>query len=179
MTKKYTREDRYKAAALFIGTGNSEAVSRETGIPGSTIRHWAQHDEDFQLICQEYQAECGQKWRYKYAQIIDETIEQIFDRIRNGDFVRDTKTGELNRVPVKAKELTIIEAIHFDKLRLLESQPTAIVQRESSDEYLQRLAERFAAMSIAHRRGDVEEHERLTQGLGKLALPMPEQDKED
>jgi len=173
MTKNYTREDRYKAAALYVATGNSEAVSRETGIPGSTIRHWIQHDGDFQLICQEYQAECGEKWRYKYAQIIDETTEQILDRIRNGDFVRDTKTGELIKVPVKAKELTIIEAIHFDKLRLLESQPTKITRHES-DANLKRTVEKFIAIGEA----DGEEAAELIREMGGTPPPYLLKDKD-
>jgi hypothetical protein len=173
MTKKYTREDRYKAAALFIGTGNSMAVSRETGIPASTIRHWLQHDGDFQMICQEYQAECGEKWRYKYAQIIDEATDQVLDRIRNGDFVRDTKTGELNRVPVKAKELTIIEAIHFDKLRLLESQPTKITRHES-DANLERLVAQFSAIGEA----DGDEAARLIEKMGGTPPPGLKKDKD-
>jgi len=179
MATKYTREDRYKAAAALVVTGNSIAASSESHIPASTIRHWSQHDEDFQLMCQEIRTEFGEKIKYKLAQIINESADQTLDRLRNGDVVRDSKTGELIRVPMKGKDTSIVGGIAIDKLRLAENQPTAIVQRESSDEYLQRLAERFAAMSIAHRRGDVEEHEQLTQGLGKQALPFSEQDKED
>jgi len=172
MTKKYTREERYKAAALYVATGNSMAVSRETGIPASTIRDWLQHDPDFQLICQEYRAECGEKWRYKYAQIIDESTDQVLDRIRNGDFVRDNKTGELNRVPVKAKELAIIEAIHFDKLRLLESQPTRITRHES-DANQKFLLEQFTAIGKA----DGDEAARLIREMGGTPAPGLKRDK--
>ena len=166
MATKYAREDRYRAAALFIATGNSEAVSRETGIPGSTIRHWIQHDEDFRLICKEYQAECGEKWRYKYAQIIDESTDQVLDRLRNGDVVRDSKTGELHRVPVKAKEAAVIGAIAFDKQRLLESLPTKITRHES-DANLKCLVEKFRAIGNA----SGEEADKLVEALGGTPAP--------
>ena len=179
MATKYTREDRYKAAAALIATGNSIAASSESHIPASTIRHWAQHDEEFQLICQEIRTEFGENIKYKLAQIINESADQTLDRLRNGDVIRDAKTGELVRVPMKGRDTSIVGGIAIDKLRLAESQPTAIVQHESSDEYLERLADKFTALSIAHRRGDVEEHEQLTQGLGKQALPISEQDEED
>jgi len=144
MSKKYTREDRYKAAALFVATGNSMAVSRDTGIPASTIRHWAQHDEDFQLMCQEIWTEFGEKIKYKYAQIIDESTDQVLDRLRNGDVIRDSKTGELIRVPVKAKEAAIIGAITVDKLRLAENQPTTIREDRSSTQSVLTFLEQIA-----------------------------------
>lgn len=172
MSNKYTREDRYKAAALYVATGNSMAVSRETGIPASTIRHWLKHDEDFRLMCQEVRTEFGEKIKSKYAQIIDEATDQVLDRLRNGDVVRDTKTGELNRVPVKAKEAAIIGAIHFDKSRLLASQPTQITRHESAAN-LQRLADQFRAIGKA----DGEEADRLVEELGGTPVPGLKKDK--
>jgi hypothetical protein len=179
MTKKYTREDRYKAAALFIGTGNSMAVSRETDIPASTVRHWLHYDEDFQLMCEEIRVEFDDKIKYKYVQIIDEAADQVMDRSENGDFVRDNRTGELVRVPVKGKDATVIGAIHFDKLRLAENQPTKIVQHESSEARLQQLANLFASISLASQRDDKGEYERLTEPFGDTALPMPEKGEDE
>ena len=172
MTKKYTREDRYKAAALYVATGNSMAVSRETGIPASTIRHWAHQDEDFQMMCQEIRAEFGEKIKCKYIQIIDESTDQVLDRLRNGDFVRDTKTRELIRVPVKAKEAAIIGAITFDKYRIAENQPTKITRHESAAN-VQRLAEKFDAIANA----DGEEADRLVLELGGTPAPGLKKDK--
>ena len=179
MSKRHTREDRYKAAALLFATGNSMAVSRETGIPASTIRHWAQHDEDFQLMCQEIRAEFDDKIKHKYVQIIDEAADQTMDRLENGDFVRDNKTGELVRVPVKGKDATVIGAIHFDKLRLAENQPTKIVQHESTEARLQQLANLFASISLASQRDDKAEFKRLTEPFGDTVLPMPEKDEDE
>ena len=179
MATKYAREDRYKAAAALVATGNSKAASRESHIPASTIRHWSQHNEDFQLMCQEIKTEFGEKIKYKYAEIINESADQTLDRLRNGDVVRDTKTGDLVRVPIKGKDAAIIGAVAFDKLRLAESQPTTIVQHKSGVEDLVQLADKFRAISTAAKVGDVEEYERLTRGFGKHTLPLPEQHEDD
>ena len=178
MATKHTRTDRYKAAAALVATGNSKAASRESGIPASTIRHWSHNDDDFLLMCQEITTEFGEKIKYKFAEIIDESADQTLDRIRNGDVVRDTKTGELVRVPVKAKELAIIGAVAFDKLRLAENQPTNIVQHESAEERTKRLSEKFEKISRAYDKGDKAEYERLTRPFGDTALPFPKQDKD-
>jgi hypothetical protein len=178
MATKHTREDRYKAAAAYVATGNSKAAFRESGIPASTIRHWSHNDDDFQMMCQEIRTEFGERIKYWHAQIVDESAEHILDRIRNGDVIRDTKTGALVRVPVKAKELAIINAIAFDKLRLAENQPTHIVQHENSKEHLKILANKFRAIGEADQRGDHAEADRLIRKMGGTPMPRPTQDKD-
>ena len=135
----------------------------------STIRHWSQNDDDFQMMCQEIRTEFGEKIKFKLAEIIDESADQTLDRIRNGDVIRDTKTGELVRVPIKGRDLAIIGAVAFDKLRLAENQPTNITRHES-EVNLKRLADEFRAISEAGQREDDAEVERLKRKLGK---PLP------
>ena len=85
MATKYATEDRYKAAAALVATGNSKAASRESGVPASTIRHWANNDEDFQMMRQEIRTEFGEEIKYMLAEIIHESAAQTLDRVRNGD----------------------------------------------------------------------------------------------
>jgi hypothetical protein len=179
MATKHTREDRYKAAAALVASGNSKAASRESGIPASTIRHWSHNDDDFQLMCQEIKTEFGEKIKYKFAEIINESADQTLDRLHYGDVIRDTKTGELIRVPIKGKEAAIIGAVAFDKLRLAENQPTNIVQHENSEEHIKRLAEKCIAISRASRRGDYDEQDRLIRKMGGTPIPRLKKDKDD
>ncbi len=178
MATKHTRTDRYKAAAALVATGNSKAASRESGIPASTIRHWSKNDDDFLLMCQEIKTEFGEKIKYKFAEIINESADQTLDRLQNGDVIRDTKTGELVRVPIKGRDLAIIGAVAFDKLRLAENQPTNIIQHENSEEHLKRLADQCNAISKATRRGDNAEADRLIRRMGGTPMPIPTQDKD-
>ena len=178
MATKYTREDRYKAAAALVATGNSKAASRESGIPASTIRHWSHNDDDFQLMCQEIRTEFGEKIKYKFAEIISESANQTLDRIRNGDVIRDPKTGELVRVPIKGRDLAIIGGVAFDKLRLAENQPTNIVQHENSEDSIKRITEKMEAIEGAYQRGDAAEYKRLTRPFRDTALPMPTKDED-
>ena len=179
MATKYTREDRYKAAAALVATGNSKAASRESRIPASTIRHWSNNDDDFQLMCQEIKTEFGEKIKYKFAEIINESADQTLDRLKYGDVIRDTKTGELVRVPIKGRDAAIIGAVAFDKLRLAENQPTNIIQHENSEERTKHLAEQCQAISRAVRQGDGAEADRLIRKMGGTPIPFPTQDKDD
>ena len=89
-------------------------------------------------MCQEIKTEFGEKIKYKFAEIINESADQTLDRLQNGDVIRDTKTGELIRIPIKGRDAAIIGAVAFDKLRLAENQPTNIVQRENWEEHRKR-----------------------------------------
>ncbi len=179
MANKHTIENRYKAAAALLATGNSKAASRESGIPASTIRHWIHNDDDFQMICQEIRTEYGEQIKYKFAEIIHESAKETLDRVKNGDVTRDTKTGELVRVPIKGRDLAIIGAVAFDKLRLAENQPTKIVQHESSKDSIKRFTEKFEAIAGAYQRRDAAEYKRLVRPFRDTALPPPVKDEED
>ena len=161
MPSKYSRSDRTKAAAAMVSYGNSLVVSDQTGIPASTLRHWHRNDEEFQSMCQEIWVEFGEEIKANLAQIVKESGTQVLDRLRLGDVIRDPRTGEQVRIPVKARDLAVTGAIAFDKLRLAESQPTSIVRHEDSAEKLKRLADDFRAISKANRRADNAETERL------------------
>ena len=147
MTSTYSPEARLRAATALVLTGNSLAASKETGIPGSTLRHWSRNDIAFQSLCEEVWCEYGATIKANLAQIVKEAGVEVLDRIRNGDVHRDSRTGELFRLPMRGREIAIAGAIAFDKLRLAESQPTSIVKHEDSKTHLQRLAEEFAAIS--------------------------------
>ena len=178
MANKHTIENRYRAAAALVATGNSKAASRESGIPASTIRHWAHNDDDFQMMCQEIRTEFGEKIKHKLAEIIHESAKETLDRVINGDVIRDTKTGELVRVPIKGRDLAIIGGVSFDKLRLAENQPTKIVQHDSEAD-LKRTLTKLEKIAEAYQRGDAAEYKKLVRPFRDTALPMPTKDKED
>ncbi len=138
----------------MVAHGNSLVVSDMTGIPASTLRHWHRNDIDFQTMCQEIRVEFGESIKSKLASIIDAAADQALDRLQNGDVVRDNRTGDLVRVPIRGKDAAIVGAVAFDKLRLAESQPTSIVRHEDGKEELRRLAQQIADISIAGRRTD-------------------------
>ena len=114
MTSKHDLETRYKVATALVTTGNSKAASAQTKVPASTIRHWAQNDEDFILMMQEVRSEFGERIKYGLAEIVDEANRQALDRIKNGDFVL-TKSGELMRKPMSGRDVITAGAIAFDK----------------------------------------------------------------
>ncbi len=136
--RSYSLEDKYRAAAAVVASGSVEGASRQTGIPASTIRSWG-HDEEFRTLCQEIRAKYGDEIKGNLAQIVKEGTAEISDRIKHGDFILDKK-GEMIRRPMSGRDLTIATGTMFDKLRVLEGQPTHIVQQGDGLNRIRRMA---------------------------------------
>ena len=88
-------------------------------------------------------AEIGESMKFRYAKIIEAAADELLDRLQNGDPVMDRTTGEIGRVPVKARDLAVAGGVTFDKMRLLDHQPTRITATTD----VSKLAEQFAALS--------------------------------
>ena len=151
--RSYGLEDKYRAAAATVASGSVEGASRKTGIPASTIRTWG-HEEDFRTFCQEIRANYGDEIKGNLAQIVKEGTAEIRDRIKNGDYILD-KHGKMIRRPMSGRDLTITTGVAFDKLRVIEGQPTHIVQQSEGLNRIRRLAHLMAGgkASIAGEKG--------------------------
>ncbi len=141
--RSYSLEDKYRAAAAVVASGSVESASRQTGIPASTIRDWGK-DEEFKKFGQEIRAEYGDEIKSNLAQIVKEGTDQIQDRIKDGDYILDKK-GEMIRRPMSGRDLTITTGVAFDKLRVLEGQPTQIIRQDDGLSMVRKLAHTKAA----------------------------------
>jgi glutaminase len=66
------------------------------------------------------------------------------DRIENGEFIYDQKTGQVIRTPAKLRDLNTAFNTLLDKRQLLRNKPTKIVEQQQTATQLQNLAEQFA-----------------------------------
>ena len=82
------------------------------------------------------------------SRIIDKTLEKLVERIEDGDYMYDQKTGRMVKVPLKARDLERITSGLFDKRQLIRKQPTNIKSDPSNQaDRLLKLAEQFASFA--------------------------------
>jgi hypothetical protein len=144
----YSDKQKMEAVCSFAVCGNSRRVAELTGVPEATIRSWKQTEwwyETTQRIVQEENEELDTK----LTKLINKAVDNVNDRLDNGDMVYDTKRGKLVNRPMSGKDTAIVAAITLDKRQLLRGQPTSRVESVSQDERLLRLAEQFATFSKA------------------------------
>lgn len=137
--KWYSEEDRIKAATVYSVTGKAVEVERITGIPAYIIRKWKTLEWWPQIIDRVRQ-EKDDELDSKFTEIVDKTVGVINDRLENGDYVYDNKTGQVIRKPIDGKSAAVITSIFVDKRELLRRKETTNIVQASIQERLERIA---------------------------------------
>ena len=94
--------------------------------------------EWWQLALEQIRVENRSRLNAELTEILFKSLEQARERLDNGD-ITVLKDGEIVRHPIKARDLTLMAAIMFDKRQILNNSPTTITQ---SDTRLVGLADR-------------------------------------
>jgi transposase-like protein len=134
-TRNYSDEEKAAALeALNLCGGNYAEAERATGIGESTLRWWAKGDGVSDAIFADFAAKKAARATATVRALNARLAEALFDESK----IESARYGEL----VTAFGVT------FDKLRLMDSQPTAITEsrsdaqlREKAEELLARLVE--------------------------------------
>ena len=141
---KYTPAQRIQAATVWTVTGNDREVERQTGIPRHAIIYWRRKSPWWKELVRQVRKAKQDELDAMLTGIIFKGVEQIADRIENGNPKRSiTEDGRVLEytVPLSAGELaTATLAIPYDKRALLRGDPTARTERSSQDEIQESLA---------------------------------------
>lgn len=137
--KWHSEEDRIRAATVYAATGSCVRTSEITSIPAGTIRQW-RTQEWWPQIIDRIQSEEDDELDVKFTNIVKKSVDQINERIDNGDFFFDQKAGEAVKVPVKAKDLGVIASIFMDKRDLIRRKAKSNVEEASTRELLNQIA---------------------------------------
>ena len=127
MGSKYTDDQRMQALLLYAIKGTGSAVSKETGIPQTTISGWRREEW----------------WNEKLAEVRNE--KQDLYIAKYGELIEEGTRIALEKLPeASARDAMIIAATANDKLRLALNQPTSISSTSST---MQALMDQFRELS--------------------------------
>lgn len=79
----------------------------------------------------------------RLTKAIDKTLDEVMDRLNNGEYMFDVRTGKVKRIPAKLRDINTTFTQLLDKRQLIRKQPTKIVEQQSTAAQLQNLAEQF------------------------------------
>ena len=145
--KAYTPEQAIEVAATWLVTGKSVKTEKLTGVPAATIRYWYRLPLWKELVMVLRRAK-QEELDAKLTGIIMDASEELQDRVKNGDYVKD-EDGQLDRIPMKGTDLAKVTGITYDKRAMLRANPTDKLNPKSSniEDSLKKLATAFEAMS--------------------------------
>lgn len=145
----YPEQKRIEAVTIYAATGRFTTVAELTGVPETTIRQWRKQPW-FQELLLEIRSENNEKIDAKFTEIIEGALEQLADRVANGDHVV-LRDGTVVRRPIPAKDLSLVAAINVDKRQLLRGEPTSRSEQIGNDtkplDRLEKLAETFEQLA--------------------------------
>ena len=127
----------------YIATGSLLMACGICKVPYATAKRWKTQPW-FQEMIDNIQAEETTKLDAKLSGIVSKTLDVIVDRLEGGDYILDSKSGTVKRVPVKMRDAKSVMTDLFDKRQLIRKQPTQITESQTVDKRLAMLAENFA-----------------------------------
>jgi hypothetical protein len=96
-------EKKIEVVTKWLAIGNLRKVSEDTGVDYGLIRQW-RIEPWWQEIEAEIKASRHTHVDNKLSRIVDKSLELLQDRLENGDFVLNQKTGEIHRKPISIRD---------------------------------------------------------------------------
>lgn len=142
----WTYDTRLTVCELILQTQNHRLVSEITEVPLETIRDWKKQDW-WPNIVEEVQKIKRAELNSRLTKIVDTALSKIEDRLENGDFVLNNKTGEIIRKPVSLKDANqVAKDILGQQVSLQRAEHEVKIETDTKD-LLNNLAKEFAKLN--------------------------------
>lgn len=143
MSVPWDDKKKVEVVTTYLAVGKYSLVEAITGVPKATIQQWKRAPW-WSDLAHEIQTESDQELDSKLQKIVDKSLDVVLDRIEHGDFVLNSKTGEVTRVPTKLKDVHRVSVDLIDKRDLIRNRERVHVEVQAVDDYLKRLAAQFS-----------------------------------
>lgn len=141
--KWWSDGQKLEAVKTYLMTGNIAMTARILKIPEDTLRRWVKSVWWTEIVADlRTQDELQLSTRFK--KIVEKTLEVVEDRLENGDFVYDQKTGAMRRKPVAMRDAHKVGLDLDAKRDLILGRQAPQASNEQIDAKLSKLAQSFA-----------------------------------
>jgi hypothetical protein len=174
----HSEKTKMKVVATYVATGSNSITAQMCKIPLKTLEHW-KTQKWFNDQVQELKNSRNTQMSGDLKKVFDKAVAQLEERVDNGDFVWDQKTGKVIRVPVGSRNLNQIAKDSLDRQVLLDKVTTA--PKEEHLDINQRLTEllqefkRIGRSGAYQREGDIIDVETTDEPAPELIPEIPEQ----
>ena len=143
----WTYDTKLTVCELLMNTGNLRLTSEVTEVPMITIRLWQKADF-WPQVTQEVQRMKRQELNSRLNKIVDTALSKIEDRLENGDFFFNQKTGEVQRKQVSLRDANqVAKDILGQQISLQALDNGQAEFQTSAKELLNNLASEFAKLN--------------------------------
>lgn len=152
-SRLYPDSKKLEAVKLWMLTGNLSATAAALSIPYITLQSW-KYSEWWKNLVEDLKAQENIELNNRLKKIAEKSLDQMVDRLENGDYYFDKESGELRRKPVNLRDTTLAyNSLHDRRQKLLEVQSNKQEEKQVMDR-LSALAQKFE--EIANRRQPIQ-----------------------
>jgi len=166
----YTDAEKLEAVKLYLITGNQAAVAAALNLNKNTINQWA-NAQWFKDLAEQIKREGQIRLSAKLKKIAEKALEVTMDRLENGEWVYDQKTGEMVRRPVLSRDAHKIATSFLDKAGVMDEKQTQQRVEDSTQDRLAQLAIAFAQMAAKTNRVEIIDNEPPKTGIIEVLSP--------
>lgn len=157
--RQWADSQKMEAIQSYLLLGNLALTSRILGIPEITLRVW-KTTQWWKDAVAEIKSQEKVELSAKMKKIVGASLAVVEDRLVNGDFQFDQKTGEVIRKPVNMKDAHRVAMDMQQRQELVDKSLSG--EEDKGDEGIQsrllKLAEQFAEMATKKIEQKVDEH---------------------
>ena len=138
-----------EAVLTWMTTGNLTQTAAIIGVGLPTVKHWRKQPWWAEIV-EGFHDDDKVELDTKYQKIIRKALAVVDDRLENGNFQMDQKTGEIVRVPVSMSDTHRVMKDLVDQQQVLRKDKTVAVEaKETLNDKLAKLALQFAEMAMS------------------------------
>lgn len=126
-----------------------------TGVPVETLRVWKRSDW-WATQAAEMQQEGNIELDQKLTKVMDKALESVMDRLENGEYMYDPRTGKVKRIPAKLRDTGKILNDMIDKKQLIKKtvRDNTDTKQQITADHLVQLARAFAEFSTGKKQDE-------------------------
>ena len=159
----WPEKKKIEAVTAWMSSGSLPIASATTSVPLETIRTWRKMPW-WKEMEQQIKDEDNQELDAKFSKIVRKTLDVIEDRIDNGNFQLDPKTGRVLRVPVNLRDTHRVMSDLVDKRKVIRNEPTKSMSNEGVNDRLVKLASQFAEFALGQKGTEMKQQGPIYEG---------------
>lgn len=137
-----SNEKRYEIAKTLMATGNNRLTAELHGINHSTLVGWKKQ-EWWKELWEQIKTEQRLELNSKLSGLAGLTIDILKDRLENGDYVLNNKTGEIVRKPVGVRDANVAMNNLLSHIQKTDELDQRADQVAGTEDILKQLAREF------------------------------------
>lgn len=150
----YGDSQKIEAVQMYLMIGSMPPVAAALKIDLNTLNKW-RYTEWWRELTAQIKQEGRVQLNGRLQKIVSKSLDVIEDRLENGDFQYDPKTGEMVRKPINARDALRIGSDFIDKSVKLDSVTREEQNEQAVEDRLKTLADAFASFANKTKRIEV------------------------